>query len=143
MSLPVDENLGIELEYPEFDRARNGKVLWEVAGSRKETREFWSSNRERMWGIKRAFKEEYGKPIDEIELRRRMHLTKKGKTKEDKVQDSRPNWDRWRDDAREHGVKLLEIDGRQIRHDAFKEADRLRDRLNGPPGFLPGRSDPR
>ena len=130
------ELLGIPLDYSDIDRSKNGKVRWEVAGSERETRDFWSTNRDRRWEIIEGFEREYGKPITEEELRRRMHLTRRKKSDDDKDQDVNPDWELWRADAEAHDIPLLTVERQPIERDPYASLAELRERLVGQAGLV-------
>ncbi len=124
------EELGVKLDYTEFDRARAGEIKWEVGNTDEQLRRYWSTNNEKAWRIRREYEEKHGKPIDEKMLGEILYKTRKRKTVAAKAQDAHPNWVLWRDDAARAGFKLgTQHEGRPVDHDAFQAADTLLQRL--------------
>jgi uncharacterized Zn ribbon protein len=130
------EDLGIALDYKDFERARKGEVSWEVQGSKEEIRRRWSTNTERAWEIRRAFEGEYGRPMPEVDLKRELYRTRKVKSEATKVQDSDPTWQLWADDLQRSGLKLdIPEPTAPIEHNILDDFETLQQRLLGENGF--------
>lgn len=130
------EDLGISLEYKDFERARKGEVSWEVQGSKEEIRRHWSTNTERAWEIRRAYEGEHGRPMPEVDLKKELYRTRKVKSETTKVQDSDPAWQLWADDLRRNGLELgIASPGAPIERNILDGFETLQQRLLGENGF--------
>ena len=131
------EGLGMELEYGQFDRAKKGEVSWEVKGSKKEIRKHWSTNTERAWELRRAYEEEHGKPMPEVQLKTEMYKTRKAKSEVGKEHDKQGAWELWQEDLERAGLKLgIPRPGQPIERNPYQSADILRERLLSANGFV-------
>jgi hypothetical protein len=131
------ESLGVELEYPDFDFARNGSVSWRVKDISRAACQHYSTNGARSLAIRREFEERNGRPMRDAELTQAMRVTRKAKTAADKAQDARPVWERWSDDLREYRLALPSIKGgpEQDRASFHARTDELTRRLLSPNGL--------
>jgi hypothetical protein len=100
------EELGVELEYNDFDRARKGRVSWQIKGWNRKLCAYWSTNNKRAWEIRRKYEAEHGKPISDETLTEILSQTRRRKTKLDKNQDERPVFELWGKDVKEAGFNL-------------------------------------
>src|SRR5664280_2508003 len=131
------ESLGVELEYSDFDFARNGSVSWQVKDISRAACQHYSTNGARSLAIRREFEEKYGRPMRDAELTQAMRVTRHPKTAADKAQDARPVWERWSDDLREYRLALPSIKGGPEHNRASFHArtDELTRRLLSPNGL--------
>jgi conjugative relaxase-like TrwC/TraI family protein len=131
------ESLGVELEYSDFDFARNGSVSWQVKDISRAACQHYSTNGARSLAIRREFEERYGRPMRDAELTQAMRVTRHPKTAADKAQDARPVWERWSDDLREYRLALPSIKGgpEQNRASFHARTDELTRRLLSPNGL--------
>ncbi|MGB0096923.1 MAG: AAA family ATPase [Solirubrobacteraceae bacterium] len=98
------EAMGYELEYNDWNRARGGRVSWRIKGIDESACAHYSTNHTRALQIARRWEAEYGRPITDAELTDQLRITRRAKSPEDKAQDLRPHWDRYRADLDAHGL---------------------------------------
>lgn len=102
------EEMGIALDYTEFDGSRKGTVRWDVAGVSDEAKRFHSTNSMRRDAIIKQWENDYGKPPTPAQLNEALRKTRvsKKKTGLDKEADSAGVWDTWKQDLQDHGIKV-------------------------------------
>lgn len=124
------EALGVELEFSDFDRSKGGEVRWEIKDVDQALCRRWSSGNEKAWRLRREYEEKHGRPISEVKLGDLLYKTRMPKSVASKRQDSSPNFDLWREDARQAGFKLGVVDvRREVKHNESRDVDTLRKRL--------------
>lgn len=130
------EQLGIEIEYKDFDRARKGEVGWEVRGSNEEVRKHWSTNTERAWALRKAWEDEHESPMPEELLKEKLYKTRIAKSEATKQQDSDPVWELWERDLEKAGLRLgIPSPGEPVERDTNQAWETLQERLRDSNGF--------
>lgn len=111
------EEMGIEIEYGQFDDSRRGAVSWEVAGISEDSMRFHSTNSMRRDAIIKQWQEDYGRPPTSPQLNDALRKTRisKVKTGVDKEADSKGVWDLWKQNLKDAGIHMSEmLPGRSI-----------------------------
>lgn len=118
------EEMGIEIEYQDWDESKRGLCLWEIKDVSEKARQFHNSNSERADEITARWEKDYGHPPTHEELSRELKKTRKGKSKteRDMKADQSGVWDQWGAELTDHGIEIWEGD--------YEKDDRGRTLLN-------------
>jgi AAA domain/TrwC relaxase len=131
------EDLGIQLEYTEWDHAKNGRISWEIADVDQGLCREWSTNSDRMFEMQVDYEREHNRPISRQRLSDLMRNTRLKKSELTKLMDTRPAYERWLQQAADLGYKLAPAHIKPPLYRVSYEMRRraLANRLLGPNGF--------
>ncbi len=100
------EDLDIAVKTSDWDRARHGRITWEIAGSDPAVRKHWSTNGEIAKRLERDHEVVAGKPLTFAQKNAFMRTQRRHKDQATKEQDSNPVFERWADDLAAAGLAL-------------------------------------